>query len=90
MSFSISGAGFTDRRNLSSRRREQLERDQPIRGIWRWLRNQFIQEVPEDSALCEFDCRKGQCRMEEWETCDRRLTKAAGELMPSPQKDLSK
>jgi uncharacterized protein YecT (DUF1311 family) len=66
--------------------REHLQRDQPIREIWRWLRNQIIQEVPEDSALCEFDCRKGQCTMEEWETCDRRLNKAAGELMPSSRK----
>jgi uncharacterized protein YecT (DUF1311 family) len=65
---------------------EHLKRDQRIGGIWRWFRNQIIQEVPEDSALCEYDCRKGQCTREEWETCDRRLNKAAGELMPSPRK----
>jgi len=63
-----------------------VKSNQPIRGIWRWLRNQIVQDVPEDSALCEFDCRKGQCTTEEWEGCDRRLNKAAGELMPSPKK----
>jgi uncharacterized protein YecT (DUF1311 family) len=65
---------------------EQLKSNQPIRGIWWRFRNQIIQEVREDSALCEFDCRHGQCTMEEWESCDRRLNKAAGELMPSPRK----
>jgi hypothetical protein len=57
-----------------------LKSNQPIRGIWQWLRNQIVREVPEGTALCEFDCRKGQCTM------DRRLNKAAGELTPSPQK----
>ena len=64
---------------------EKLE-NQPVHRIWRWLRNQIVQEVPEDSALCEFDCRKDQCTVGEWESCDRRLNKAAGELMPSPRK----
>jgi len=42
----------------------------------------FVQEVPEDVAVCEFDCRKGKCEQGEWEVCERRLTKGAGE--PSP------
>ncbi len=65
----------------------KLNTKSPIRRIWRWLHNQMVQDVPEDSALCEFDCRKGQCTMEEWENCERRLAKAAGELMPSPRKN---
>jgi hypothetical protein len=55
---------------------------------WQWFRAQFVQEVPEESALCEFDCRKGQCTLEEWNSCERRLSKAAGELMPSPRSAL--
>jgi hypothetical protein len=39
----------------------------------RWLKEQIIQDVPEDIALCEFDCRKSQCLMGEWENCERRL-----------------
>jgi len=29
--------------------------------VWQWLKDQWIREVPEDLALCEFDCRKAQC-----------------------------
>ena len=49
---------------------------------WQWFRAQFVQEVPEESSLCEFECRKGQCTLDEWKSCARRLSKAAGELMP--------
>jgi hypothetical protein len=51
-------------------------------GLWRWVKDQIVQDVPKDSALCEFDCRKEQCTIGEWETCERRLDKGAGELMP--------
>lgn len=69
---------------------EALRSNRLIRRGWRWLRDQFVQNVPEDSALCEFDCRKGQCTMEEWQNCERRLNNAAGELMPSPGKTSSR
>ena len=39
----------------------------------RWLLNAIVQDVPDEIASCEFDCRKGQCRHEEWSTCTRRL-----------------
>ncbi len=39
----------------------------------RWLKDQLVEEVPDSLALCEFGCRKQQCRMGEWETCERRL-----------------
>ena len=54
-----------------------------LRNIWDWVAGQVIGEVPEDSALCEYDCRKLQCTEGEWETCERRLQRAAGELMPA-------
>lgn len=49
------------------------------------LKDQIVQEVPEADALCEFDCRKQQCKEGEWATCERRLHKAAGELWPGPK-----
>jgi hypothetical protein len=55
----------------------------PLKRFWRWVGGQVVHDVPEDSALCVFDCRKGQCTLGEWEACDRRLHKAAGELMPA-------
>jgi hypothetical protein len=54
-----------------------------IRNIWDWVAGQIARDVPEDDALCEFDCRKPQCHEGEWETCMRRLQRAAGELMPA-------
>lgn len=47
-----------------------------------WLLNQIVQDVPEEIAICEFDCDKPQCRFDTWACCERRLRKAAGELMP--------
>jgi hypothetical protein len=49
---------------------------------WRWLKGQIVGEVPPEDALCEFDCPKWQCTEGEWATCERRLSRAAGELMP--------
>ncbi len=48
-----------------------------------WAKEQSVAEVPADLALCEFDCRKSQCSRDEWVSCERRISKAAGELMPS-------
>lgn len=50
--------------------------------VWRWLKGQIVQDVPQADALCAYDCRKQQCTEEEWATCDRRINKAAGELWP--------
>lgn len=44
---------------------------------------QIVDDAPEDLAICEFDCRREQCTWNEWETCERRIRKAAGELFPA-------
>lgn len=57
------------------------ENNRPTIGRLReWFRNLFpdskthlIETVPNDIALCEFDCRKTQCSFGEWESCARRL-----------------
>jgi hypothetical protein len=54
-----------------------------IRRIWRWASNQIVQNAPNDSALCAFDCRKNQCTSVEWDICERRISNASGELMPA-------
>jgi hypothetical protein len=56
-----------------------------LRNIWDYVREHFVGWVPEDDALCEFDCRKPQCNEGEWENCTRRLQRAAGELMPTKE-----
>jgi hypothetical protein len=52
---------------------------------WRWFKDQIVREVPPEDALCEFDCRKPQCTADQWASCERRLSHAAGELMPEQQ-----
>ena len=54
-----------------------------LREFHHWLMGQIIAEVPTEVALCEFDCRRNQCSRSEWLSCGRRISKAAGELMPS-------
>jgi len=41
--------------------------------ISKWLKGAIIVNVPEDIALCEYDCSKEQCLQGEWKTCKRRL-----------------
>jgi len=57
-------------------------RGNPFRRLWQFVKRQTIGDAPEDFAICEFDCRKGRCMQDEWETCDRRIRKGAGELFP--------
>jgi len=50
-----------------------------IFGKWRlWLKGQIVRDVPPKDALCEFDCRKTQCRFDEWAHCENRLSYLAG------------
>jgi hypothetical protein len=42
----------------------------------------FVDDVPDDLALCEFDCRQSQCNQQQWVTCNRRIGRARGELSP--------
>jgi hypothetical protein len=44
-----------------------------FRRLRQWITTRLIQDVPEDTAVCEFDCRKLECRQGEWKICERRL-----------------
>jgi len=44
---------------------------------WQWFRNHIIQNVPEDYAICEFDCREPHCTIGEGEKCEVRLRSKA-------------
>jgi len=54
-----------------------------LQNVLDWSWGQIIGEVPDDSAICEFDCRQSECTDLEWQNCTRRLRRAAGELMPA-------
>ncbi len=52
------------------------ERTSYLGRLWRalgWVENKLSQDVPDNIARCEFDCRKLECRQNEWETCKKRL-----------------
>jgi hypothetical protein len=57
-------------------------------GAWnscfRWFSGHLLGEVPDDIALCAFDCKRAPGPEEEWATCERRINRAAAELMPEP------
>ncbi len=56
------------------------------RRLWQWIKNRMIQDVPEDDAVCEFDCRKGQCTVGVWKTCESRLRERADREQAASQK----
>jgi len=41
--------------------------------IRQWIGGQLVQEVPDDLAVCEYDCKSLDCTQGRWETCERRL-----------------
>jgi hypothetical protein len=42
--------------------------------LCRWLKAQWIAEVPDELALCEFECRKSECSFDGWANCVRRIS----------------
>ena len=44
----------------------------------RWLGSQVGQMVPEDLAVCEFECRETTCTAANWRTCRRRRERRLG------------
>jgi hypothetical protein len=45
----------------------------------RWIKRRLIQDVPEDIAACEFECRRMECRQGDWQTCEKRLRGMRGD-----------
>jgi transposase-like protein len=43
-----------------------------IKRMQHWFGEQ-VQDVPDSLSVCEFDCHKSQCSLEEWLTCEKRL-----------------
>lgn len=50
--------------------------DAMIAKLLRWLVHP-VSEVPEEIAVCEFDCRRTECLQGDWAKCERRLGKHA-------------
>ena len=54
----------------------------PLQRLVQFVKRGIVCDVPDEIAVCEFDCRKGQCMHGEWAACGRRILKASGELFP--------
>lgn len=44
-----------------------------IARFWRSLADEWVGTVPDDIACCEFECKKPDCSIREWENCETRL-----------------
>ena len=49
------------------------EKASTLRTAWRLIKNQWIQEVPEEISICEFECRNPECQGAQWVACQKRL-----------------
>lgn len=52
--------------------------------IWIWLKSEWVQELQEEKAACEFDCRRDQCLFGEWLSCKWRCAQEARENAIDP------
>ena len=52
-----------------------------ISELTHWLRAQWVTEVPEDLAICEFECPESQCSWDDWAQCVRRVSNTRKELV---------
>ena len=62
---------------------QKEDRPNYLRRLWRWIKTRLIQDVPEDIAACEFDCRRTECRQGDWKTCENRLRGMRGDKDPA-------
>jgi hypothetical protein len=51
----------------------ETDRHPDIPRLSKRLIQAIVQPVPDDLALCEFECSKTECSAEEWKHCKRRL-----------------
>jgi hypothetical protein len=52
--------------------------------LWRRLKNEEIQDVPKEKAVCEFDGRKERCLFGDWSACQWRFAHEARESAIDP------
>lgn len=51
---------------------------------------QLIEDLPEDEAPCELDCRRRQCGEQEWMRCRWRLRRSTDQLAPNTHSGTSR
>jgi len=43
-----------------------------LANLLRSLKSSIVQQVPAESATCEFDCHRDTCSAKRWQSCDKR------------------
>jgi hypothetical protein len=51
----------------------------PVKRLAQRIRSEFVQDVPKDVAVCEFDCTETTCKSSDWVHCQRRRGITAGD-----------
>jgi hypothetical protein len=51
----------------------EIERHPDTLRLRERLIQAIVQPVPDGLAMCEFECSKTECSIEEWKSCKRRL-----------------
>jgi hypothetical protein len=45
--------------------------------VWKGFAGLVVRDVPDEFQSCEFDCRKVNCSMGDWDKCEMRLRHVA-------------
>ena len=53
----------------------------PFLRMWQNVKRQIVDDVPEALAVCQFDCARARCLLDEGRPCEQLSRKAAGELV---------
>jgi hypothetical protein len=38
--------------------------------LWQWIKNEIVQDVPAELAVCEFECQRTHCTVSHWRACE--------------------
>src|SRR5580700_1177305 len=53
----------------------------PFLRMWQNVKRQIVDDVPEALAVCQFDCARARCLLDEGRPCEQLSRRAAGELV---------
>ena len=59
----------------------RFRREKPFLRMLKYVKRQIVDDVPEAIALCQFDCDRVKCLLDEGHACERQIHKSAGELI---------
>lgn len=52
---------------------EPAEKKGLVARLRRWVKGAIVDQTPAEMEVCEFHCRKLECTLGKWDTCENRL-----------------